>query len=117
MPKAKKAILRQKLSWMPGKTPKRTGLSLPGACDRVVGSPHGENGEDRKEDWRNGEPGSRWPKEGFLRATDPAWGSVVTKCLLSTCGAKQPLFLCSVGGAGGELKTSRCTADPNWGSS
>lgn len=30
LPKAKKAILRQKLSWMLGKTPKRTGLSLPG---------------------------------------------------------------------------------------
>lgn len=57
-------------------------LSLPGLCDRVVESPHGENGEGRMEDWRNWEPGSRWPK-------DPAWGSVVTKCL-STCGAKAP---------------------------
>lgn len=88
LPKAKKAILCQKLSWMPGKTPKRTGLSLPGVCGRVVESSHGENGEDGKEDWRNWEPGSRWLKEGFLRTTDPAWGSVVTKCLLSTCGAK-----------------------------
>lgn len=104
LPKAKTVLWEIESHPLPEVVLDARRLSLPGVCDRVVESPHGERMErTRWRTWRNWEPGSRWPKEGFLRMIDPAWGSVLTKCL-STCGAKAPFVPVQCWGAGDELQ-------------